>query len=335
MQGSLASRGAEFGAPAGLSAVVPSILIIGNDNSAAERIRDCGLRAGHRVQEARDVITALGVLDATPDIGIVFVDGGSPGFDSLALIERLRRTHRGVACILVARNPSADEVVRAMRLQVADVVTGPEDGAQLDRALGRALAAREDAGADVAAASTPSPESFNADALEQAYRHGLALIETVRTLREESVPARVMPFASGPRVIATPVPVAVAPVLAPVLSAVAEAPNDHLSILQAIQRKRAARGKFFPKGLFEDPCWDMLLDLMINHLQGRRISVSSLCIASGVAQTTALRRIADLHDRGLVRRIADDKDGRRVFIELTEAGAAAMKRYVDSVGVAG
>ncbi|MCW2242996.1 response regulator transcription factor [Azospirillum canadense] len=328
MQGTLASRGAEFGAPAGLSAVVPSILIIGNDHGAAERIRDCGLRAGHRVQEARDVITALGVLDATPDIGVVFVDGGSPGFDSLALIERLRRTHRGVACILVARNPSADEVVRAMRLQVADVVTGPEDGVQLDRALGRALAAREDAGADVA---PTSPEGFNADALEQAYRHSLALIETVRTLREESVPVRVMPFASGPRVV----PVPVAPVLAPVLSAVAEAASDHLSILQAIQRKRAARGKFFPKGLFEDPCWDMLLDLMINHLQGRRISVSSLCIASGVAQTTALRRIADLHDRGLVRRIADDKDGRRVFIELTEAGAAAMKRYVDSVGVAG
>ncbi|MBP2290322.1 response regulator transcription factor [Azospirillum rugosum] len=324
MQRSLASRGAEFGAPVGLSAVAPSILIIGNDIGAAEGVRDCGLRGGHRVQEARDVITALGVLDAAPDIGIAFVDGGSPGFDGLALIERLRRTHRGVACVLVARNPSADEVVRAMRLQVADVVTAPEDGAQLDRALGRALAAREDAGADLASAS---PEGFNSDVLEQAYRHGLALIETVRTLREDSVPVRVKPFASGPRAVPAPV--------APVPSAVADAPNDHLSILQAIQRKRAARGKFFPKGLFEDPCWDMLLDLMINHLQGRRISVSSLCIASGVAQTTALRRIADLHDRGLVRRIADDKDGRRVFIELTEAGAAAMKRYVDSVGVAG
>ena len=332
MQGSLALRGAELGAPAGLSAVVPSILIIGNDDGAVERIRDCGLRAGHRVQEARDVISALGVLDEAPDIGIVFVDGGSPGFDGLALIERLRRTHRRVACILVARDPSADEVVRAMRLQVADVVTGPEDGAQIDRALGRALAAREDAGADLAPAS---PEGFNAAALEQAYRHGLALIETVRTLREESVPARVMPFVSGPRVVAAPVPAPAVPALSPAPSAMAEAPNDHLSILQAIQRKRAARDKFFPKGLFEDPCWDMLLDLMINHLQGRRISVSSLCIASGVAQTTALRRIADLHDRGLVRRIADDKDGRRVFIELTEAGAAAMKRYVESVGAAG
>lgn len=312
-----------------------SILIIGNDSGAINAIRDCGLRAGHRVQEARDVITALGALDTEPDIGIAFVDGGSDAFDGLALIERLRRTHSEVSCILFARKPTADEVVRAMRLQVADVVTAPEDRAQLDRALNRAAAAREEAGTAIAPQARPL-DGFNAEALEQAYRHGLALIETVRTLREDGVPAlpaRVMPFTplSRPTVPAG-APSTGAPMAVPVAS---DAAQDPLAVLQAIQRKRAAREKFFPKGLFEDPCWDMLLDLMINHLQGRRISVSSLCIASGVAQTTALRRIADLHDRGLVRRIADDKDGRRVFIELTEAGVAAMKRYVDSVGPVG
>ena len=75
----------------------------------------------------------------------------------------------------------------------------------------------------------------------------------------------------------------------------------------------------------------MLLDLMANHLRGRRISVSSLCMASGVAQTTALRRISELHDRGLVRRIADEKDGRRVFVELTEQGIAALYGYVEHI----
>ena len=328
MQRSLAPRAAEFCAPVGFSAVAPSILIIGNDDGAIERIRDCCQRDDRRVQDVRDVITALGVLDVDASIGCVFVDGGSPWFDGLALIERLRKSHRDIPCVLFARNPDAEDVVRAMRLQVADVITDPEEETQVARALSLAAAVSERTKLDLPALRAAAGSS--AEALEQAYRHGLALIESVRALREESAPARVMPFNPMPRQAPRPATVQVA--AAPTAP---DAPQDSLAVLQAIQRKRAARDKFFPKGLFEDPCWDMLLDLMINHLQGRRISVSSLCIASGVAQTTALRRIADLHDQGLVRRIADDKDGRRVFIELTDAGVAAMKRYVESVGPMG
>ncbi|TWA70849.1 winged helix DNA-binding protein [Azospirillum baldaniorum] len=329
-----------YSAPSCVAA--PSILIIGNDSAAIAGIRDCALRLGHRVQDTRDVISALGLLDVDRSVGVVFVDGGSPWFDGLALMERLHRTHRGLACILFARNPEADDVVRALRLDAADVVTDPEDETQIERALARVLS-----GGEGVASSVPDrpPVSLGShdDALEQAYRHGLALVETVRALRGEAAAARVMPFVAAQRAATAPAPSlpatslpAITPAAQPACDVVAEggAP-DSLGILTAIRRKRAAREKFFPKGLFEDPCWDMLLDLMINHLQGRRISVSSLCIASGVAQTTALRRITDLHDRGLVRRIADDKDGRRVFIELTEEGVAAMERYVETVGPLG
>ncbi|WP_188260599.1 response regulator [Azospirillum tabaci] len=347
MQRSLVSRSAERIALAGqtaagysapsYSAAAPSILIIGNDSAAIAGIRDCALRLGHRVQDTRDVISALGLLDVDRSVGVVFVDGGSPWFDGLALMERLHRTHRGLACILFARNPEADDVVRALRLEAADVVTDPEDEAQIERALARVLN-----GGEGHASSVPElpPESMGSrdDALEQAYRHGLALVETVRALRGEAAAARVMPFVAAHRTAPAAVASAVATSMAPLSTcdaATEVSAPDSLGILTAIRRKRAAREKFFPKGLFEDPCWDMLLDLMINHLQGRRISVSSLCIASGVAQTTALRRITDLHDRGLVRRIADDKDGRRVFIELTEEGVAAMERYVETVGPLG
>ncbi|CAO3452494.1 hypothetical protein [Azospirillum argentinense] len=326
---------AGYSAPA-YSAAAPSILIIGNDSAAIAGIRDCALRLGHRVQDTRDVISALGLLDVDRSVGVVFVDGGSPWFDGLALMERLHRTHRGLACILFARNPEADDVVRALRLEAADVVTDPEDEAQIERALARVLDG-EETGASPAP-DFPAAMDSRDDALEQAYRHGLALVETVRALRGEAAAARMMPFVAAHRTAAAPAASAavVAAAAQPACDPAADggAP-DSLGILTAIRRKRAAREKFFPKGLFEDPCWDMLLDLMINHLQGRRISVSSLCIASGVAQTTALRRISDLHDRGLVRRIADDKDGRRVFIELTEEGVAAMERYVETVGPLG
>lgn len=91
----------------------------------------------------------------------------------------------------------------------------------------------------------------------------------------------------------------------------------------------SARTGFFPNGLFADPAWDMLLDLMHARLNGKQISVSSLCIAARVPATTALRRIGDLVAAGLAVRVKDVTDGRRVFIELTPDGTARMERYLE------
>ncbi|HEX7775876.1 MAG TPA: winged helix DNA-binding protein [Parvibaculum sp.] len=96
----------------------------------------------------------------------------------------------------------------------------------------------------------------------------------------------------------------------------------------------SARTNFFPGGLFADPAWDMLLDLTHARLAGKRVSVSSLCIAAGVPATTALRRIGDLVASGLATRVKDENDGRRVFVELTEDGFTRMGGYLARVRVA-
>ncbi|MHA6318030.1 winged helix DNA-binding protein [Altererythrobacter sp. CAU 1778] len=57
------------------------------------------------------------------------------------------------------------------------------------------------------------------------------------------------------------------------------------------------------------------------------MSVTSLCIASGVPPTTALRWISQMTEAGLLERVADDADKRRVFIALTDRTADAMARY--------
>jgi hypothetical protein len=95
----------------------------------------------------------------------------------------------------------------------------------------------------------------------------------------------------------------------------------------------AARARHFPGGLFADPAWDMLLDLMHARLSGKRVSVSSLCIAARVPATTALRRIGDLVAVGLAHRVKDENDGRRVFIELTEDAFIRMAKYLEQVRV--
>lgn len=93
-------------------------------------------------------------------------------------------------------------------------------------------------------------------------------------------------------------------------------------------RARRLRDAFFGDGLFEEPAWDMLLDLFAAELEGARVSVSSLCIAAAVAPTTALRWITRLVAEGLFERRPDLHDRRRAFIALSPHGAAAMRGYV-------
>ena len=58
-----------------------------------------------------------------------------------------------------------------------------------------------------------------------------------------------------------------------------------------------------------------------------RVSVTSLCIASGVPPTTALRWIGQMTEAGLLERVEDDSDRRRAFIQLADKAADAMARY--------
>ncbi len=102
-------------------------------------------------------------------------------------------------------------------------------------------------------------------------------------------------------------------------------------VLRGLLRARRLRDRFFAQDLFADPVWDIMLDLMAARLAGERVSVSSLCIAAAVPPTTALRWIRQLTDRGVVRRIDDPADGRRVFIELGSEAADGLTRWWSAV----
>ena len=102
--------------------------------------------------------------------------------------------------------------------------------------------------------------------------------------------------------------------------------------MRRIIRQRQLRAKFFDGELFADPAWDMLLDLTAARVEHTRVSVTSLCIASGVPPTTALRWIGQMTAAGLLERVEDETDRRRVFITLTDPAAEAMARYFAEVG---
>jgi DNA-binding MarR family transcriptional regulator len=81
--------------------------------------------------------------------------------------------------------------------------------------------------------------------------------------------------------------------------------------------------------------WDMLLDLTAARAEHKRVSVTSLCIASGVPPTTALRWISHMTDAGLLQRVEDDLDRRRVFVTLTDNAADGMARFFANLSTDG
>jgi DNA-binding MarR family transcriptional regulator len=92
-------------------------------------------------------------------------------------------------------------------------------------------------------------------------------------------------------------------------------------------KSRRLREDVFGENLFGEPAWDMLLDLYASHLEQKRVSVSSLQIASAVPGTTALRWMTRLESKGLILRHADPFDARRVFVELSADGLQLMERF--------
>lgn len=108
-----------------------------------------------------------------------------------------------------------------------------------------------------------------------------------------------------------------------------EAPDP--SLIRGMIRARRLRNQLFGPGLFADPAWDILLDLMAARVEGRSVAVSSLCIAAAVPATTALRWIRQLTEMGLLHRVADPLDGRRVFIELTKTAVVTLTGYFNTL----
>lgn len=96
-------------------------------------------------------------------------------------------------------------------------------------------------------------------------------------------------------------------------------------------RHRRLREEYFGADLFADPAWDMMLDLYAARLERLRVSVSSLCIASAVPATTALRWIKTLTEMGVFERREDQLDGRRIFVALSDNATQAMHGYFRQV----
>ena len=293
------------------------------------QIGDDAQAAGLRLVQAGD-IAALLSGDARPLGDVVMVD--CPGNDaaSLAALARLdiRAAQAGARMVVSTSMAALDDVFGCLDQSGAQILVEPSRAERV-LALGRALA--ECAGARVR---------------ELSDEDRLALL---RLTEQVSQIAQKLDRMDAPAAISVEPGISAFRFESP-NAAYIGAGNDRLGdgserliraarpalpdprLVRRIIRQRQLRARFFDGDLFADPAWDMLLDLTAARAEHSRVSVTSLCIASGVPPTTALRWIGQMIDAGLLERIEDETDRRRAFITLTDKAADTMARYFADIG---
>lgn len=101
--------------------------------------------------------------------------------------------------------------------------------------------------------------------------------------------------------------------------------NSLLAAAREEVRRRSDRRLVLGPDLLAEPAWDMMLDLYIARATGRRVAVSSLCVAADVPITTALRWIRTLERSGFLVRERDRVDRRRSFVDLSASACEKIE----------
>ncbi len=100
---------------------------------------------------------------------------------------------------------------------------------------------------------------------------------------------------------------------------------------QMRRRREALMNERFGGDIFSDPAWDIILDLYIHNSRNQDVSVTSVCAASMVPITTALRYVTVLSERGLIERSKNPKDGRSYLLRLSPAGLKAVEDLLSDI----
>jgi DNA-binding MarR family transcriptional regulator len=105
--------------------------------------------------------------------------------------------------------------------------------------------------------------------------------------------------------------------------------HEELSDLGArIYQARRTRDRMLGGELFGEPAWDMLLALYCLPSEGERLSVTGLTYAAELPQTTGYRWQTILMERGLIERVPDLGDARRLYVILTDNGRKLLDNYL-------
>ncbi len=100
------------------------------------------------------------------------------------------------------------------------------------------------------------------------------------------------------------------------------------------QQAARLRSNCFPELKLRNPLWDMLIALLAAKRNGNQLSMSDLCLMSDAPESTALRLIHQLREKGYANMVADRSDRRRTRVTLTALGESKFDEYLDRFDLA-
>jgi DNA-binding response OmpR family regulator len=275
------------------------ILVVDDEPSAVEELVFTLSAAGLPAVGATTALQGLETFLRDSQIGVIVSDIRMPSQDGISFLKKVRRCGaRGADCevILVTGFPEVASAIDAIDIRVGRYLLKPFEPDEILAAASAALSRFRDT------------RSFSA-------AQDLAMVGLKRLLGE-------------------PRPDAVARSLArPVESAVDADKREQkrISMLKSMLEFRDARSEILPQEVFGDPAWFMLLELALIDRSGKRTSVSGLCMSARVSQTTALRRLHDMVEAGLIERRNDPADRRRSYISLSSEAQEKLDILLDRI----
>jgi hypothetical protein len=327
MSNSASQANFAYAAPANDAAGLPLALSVFADRAhVLGQLRDDAEAAGFRIVEAGDV---AGLLEgeARPLGEVVLLDCPAPGAADLAALVRLdlRAAHAGAHLVVSTSVAALDDVFGCLDQSNPQILVDPSRAERVI-ALGRVLA--------------KIPNLRLRELSDEDRLVLLRLTEQVGQIAERlgrlEAPLRQVEgedregafrFESPRRAFTGPDGDG-----SERLIRATRPPLPDPRLVRRIIRQRQLRARFFDGDLFADPAWDMLLDLTAARAEHTRVSVTSLCIASGVPPTTALRWITQMTESGLLARVEDETDRRRAFITLSDKAADNIARFFVELG---
>ncbi|MEQ8967274.1 MAG: extracellular solute-binding protein [Azospirillaceae bacterium] len=106
--------------------------------------------------------------------------------------------------------------------------------------------------------------------------------------------------------------------------------GEMLAVLGFVERSRSPLRDDL--GLAEpDPIWRMVVFLVRQHLDAKRVTITSLADASGAPYGTAMRRIREMMTEGLIERHPYSRTGRSFSLHPSDALMARVERYAEDI----